>query len=338
MRRILGGLMFVFLISACGGGDRFDVDVSDIQVAPVKISRFDQAVFGFDTSQIVAERLKLEKTYGSFYAGFYERIICPGTFDQPLCNLQIKSFITDHDMRSAFDDCNKKFTDFKPTELAIEDAFRHFKYYFPKKTLPLKIHAMMAGFNYNIMHIEGEYGIGLENYLGADAKYYAQMQQPNYRKRKETPDYLVPDFVKAWMMNEFPLVDEKGDLLTKMIYEGKLLYLLHAILPETADTIRLGYSRKQLSWAQNAEADVWAYLIEKKLLYNTNQTDIIPLVNEGPFTTGFSQESPPRLASWIGLRIVESYMENYPNANLESMLMLSDAQVLLNRSKYKPKF
>lgn len=337
MGRILGCIVFAFLLSACGS-DRFDVDVSDIQVTPVKISRFDQAVFNMDTTKVAEARNQLGKTYGSFYEGFYERIICPGSFDQPICDQQIKSFIHDHDMRSAFNDCEKKFTAFGPYEEQIEDAYRHFKHYFPKRALPKKIHAMMSGFNYNIMHIEGEYGIGLEMYLGADAMFYTQMQLPNYRKRKQTPAYLIPDFVKAWMMNEFPFVDEKGDLLTKMIYDGKLLYLQQAILPASADTIRFGYTSKQLAWAQQAEADVWAYLIEKKLLYNTNPTDIIPLVNDGPFTTGFSQESPPRLASWIGLRIVESYMENNPDVTLEQMLLLSDAQVLLNRAKYKPKF
>lgn len=337
MRRILGCIMLGFLLSACGG-DRFDVDVSDIQITPVKITRFDQAVFTMDTADLPAARNQMGKTWGSFYEGFYERIICPGTFDQPICDQQIKSFIHDHDMRSAYNECAKKFTDFTASETAINDAYRHFKYYFPKRNLPKKVHVLMSGFNYNIMHIEGEYGIGLEMYLGADAMFYTQMQTPNYRKRKQAPEYLVPDFVKAWMMNEFPLVDEKGDLLTKMIYDGKLLYLQKALMPQTPDTIRFGYTAKQLEWAQSAEADVWAYLIEKKFLYNTNPTDIIPLVNDGPFTTGFSHDSPPRLASWIGLRIVETYMENNPDVTIERMLLQNDAQVLLNKSKYKPKF
>jgi len=337
MRGLTTAAAVLLVLLGCGEQSRLDVDVSDINVAPVQISRFDKAVFENDTGNIPALRASLEKTYNGFYIGYTERIICPGSFDQPICNQQFKSFISDPAMREVYEACKKKYADLSGLEKEIQNAYKYFRYHFPQRTLPKKVHAMMSGFNYNISQVENEFGIGLEMYLGK-TPYYSRLQWPLYRQRKLDAPYMLPDFVRAWMMNEFPLADEKGDLLTRMIYDGKIMYLTEALLPQTHDTLRLGYTARQLEWAQAAEAEVWAYLIEKKLVYNTNVTDILPLVNDGPFTTGFSHDSPPRLASWIGLQIVRTYMENNPSVSLEELMKLSDAQTILTRSKYKPKF
>lgn len=337
MLRLSGLSLFLFLLASCGS-DRLDVDVSGIELAPVKITRFDKAVFGTDTVNLEGRKAELEKQYGDFYAGYTERIICPGTYGQPICHQQFVRFITDPDMFSAWQDVQKKYADLAPIEKEIEEAYRHFKYHFPQRKTPAKIHAMMSGFNFNFLQISGEYGIGLEMYLGSDASYYSAMQLPLYRRSRMDRPYIVSDYVHAWMTNEFPLVDEKGDLLTRMIYEGKLLYLAQALMPATPDTIRFGYSAKQLAWAEANEANAWAYMIEKKWLYSTNEADIFPMVNDGPFTTGFSHDSPPRMASYIGYKIVRAYMDNNSSADLETLMKLTDAQTLLNRSKYKPKF
>lgn len=337
MRRLTKWVALAMLLSACGG-NRLDVDVSGIQVSPVKITRFDKAVFGSDTSNVDARRKSLEQEYKGFYVGYTERIICPGSFDQPICGQQFRAFISDGGMRDAYNACQKKYADLTHLEKGLEDCFRHFKFHFPTRKVPAKVHAMMSGFNYNFIQVEGEYAIGLEMYLGEKSEFYDALQWPLYKRQKLDEPYILPDFAKAWMTNEFPLVDEKGDLLTRMIYEGKIMYLTEALLPDLPDTIRLGYSAKQLEWAKKGEADVWAYFIEKKMLYDTDPANILQLVNDGPFTSGFDHASPPRLGSWIGLQIVKAYLDKNKDITLEALMRNTDAQDILNKSKYKPKF
>ena len=58
---------------------------------------------------------------------------------------------------------------------------------------------------------------------------------------------------------------------------------------------------------------------------------------EGPFTAAFSKESAPRIGYWIGWQIVRQYMKNNPEVTLQDLINETDSQLLLSKSKYKPK-
>ena len=54
----------------------------------------------------------------------------------------------------------------------LTDAFKHFRFYFPKRPLPKGVYTTMTGFNYGILHIDNYYGIGLEYFLGEKGSLY----------------------------------------------------------------------------------------------------------------------------------------------------------------------
>jgi uncharacterized protein YjaZ len=74
----------------------------------------------------------------------------------------------------------------------------------------------------------------------------------------------------------------------------------------------------------------------KKLLYTTDHAEIMKYTSEGPFTSAFSKEAPPRIAYWIGWQIVRQYMKNNPDSSVEMLMKETDAQKILSKSKYKP--
>ena len=121
-----------------------------------------------------------------------------------------------------------------------------------------------------------------------------------------------------------------------MVYEGKILYFLDAMLPETADTIKLGFKKRQLDWCRKNEAHVWSYLIEKKQLFTTKRLQISRYIDDGPFTAKLSRQSPAKTVSWIGLQIVRAYMSNKGDIGLAKLMYQSDYQAILNESRYKP--
>ena len=59
-------------------------------------------------------------------------------------------------------------------------------------------------------------------------------------------------------------------------------------------------------------------------------------MNDGPFTSEVSQDSPGRLGTWVGWRIVESYMNNNEQVTIQQLLDNEDAQNILENSKYRP--
>ena len=57
---------------------------------------------------------------------------------------------------------------------------------------------------------------------------------------------------------------------------------------------------------------------------------------DGPFTTAFSKEAPPRIGYWIGRQIIKQYVKNNPFVSLQQLMDEKDAQKILMKAKYKP--
>jgi hypothetical protein len=318
------------LFSSCKR-NTLDIDVSGIKVEPVKVGRFERDLF-----QIPLNPTVLANKYGDFYRGFVETTLCPGGIDDPLCPGGIRSFVSDKDVRSAYADCQKAFPDMSGFEQDLTEAFRHFHYYFPSRPFP-QVNTMMSYFNYSMLRLDRSIGIGLEMYLGRDCDYYKRLEFPKYKTATMDREHMLPDFVKAWMIVEFEEKNLKADFLTRIVTEGKIAYLVDAMLPSMDDTLKMGYTRNQLNWCRQNEAHIWSFFIKRKILYSTDYQEITQFTNVGPFTTGFSKESPARTGSWIGLQIVRSYMAKNKHVSLAQLMDEKDAQKLLASASYRPK-
>ena len=89
-------------------------------------------------------------------------------------------------------------------------------------------------------------------------------------------------------------------------------------------------------YLSSAEKSIWAFLIENKLLFNTDKFTINKYILEGPFTTDFGRETPARAAVWIGYRITEAFMTKNPEVSLQQLMEMRDYLKILNQSGYNP--
>lgn len=326
-------VFFFFFFFSCGTHP-LDIDVSHIEIPPVKIQRFEKDFFSLRADGIENQLQKLQKKYPKFAELFIQNVICPRGIDSS-CIPEIIRFIIDKDMQEAYKTCQLKFTDLTFAETAIEEVFRRYKYYFPNKNLP-ELYSMMSGFNYSIATSDSAFAIGLEMYLGQGSRFYKLLQIPAYKQFSMQKEFIVSDLVRAWMMKEFPKTDKSGTLLSEMIYQGKLLYLADAMMPQAHDSIKIRFTSDQLEWCKNHEADMWAYLIKNEFLYSTQLEVISKFTNEAPFTTGFVKKSPGRTGVWLGWQIVRKYMKENPDVSLLQLMNQNNSQIILSQSKYKP--
>jgi hypothetical protein len=328
-RTIVGLSLFVFF-SSCSHNP-LDIDVSKVKMEPVKIRRFEQDLFGKPVNPDA-----LSASYGDFFKGFAELRLCTGGLNEPGCVTEIRNFVQDTIMRATYLSSQKEYPSMEAFEKSLNNAFRHFLYYFPSHSLPA-VNTMMSGFNYSILRLDKTIGIGLEMYLGANSRYYSLLQYPVYKKVNMSREHMLPDFVKGWMMTEFEEKSPRLDFLTHIIDEGKIAYLVDAMLPEMHDSLKIGFTKKQLDWCKANEAHIWSFFIKRKILYSTDYQEIAQYTNEGPFTTGFSKESPARTGTWIGWQIVRAYMSKHKEISLQQLMEEHDSQRILAASAYKPK-
>lgn len=327
--------LFAIIFISCKHSNR--PDVSNIEVN-IKIERFDQELFKGGKKNVLEVNNQLASKYGVFYDDFIHRIL-----DSKFSNTESLTNLY-HDQ--AYTDLSKEvdsvFPDLKVQEEGLNQTFKYIKYYYPKAKIP-KFISFASGFAYQMPVGDNYLGIGLDMFLGKDSKFYRAIVQsvPLYLSRRFTPEYIVPRVAETYAHEElFAEPDDNRTLLSKMIFQGKILYFLDQVLPENiGDSTKIGYTQQQLDWVQNFEGDIWAYFLENNYLYETDYQKIQVFLSEGPFTPGLGEnrDSAPKLGVWMGWQIVKKYMKTHPDITLQELMADNDAQKILNQSKYKPK-
>jgi len=180
--------------------------------------------------------------------------------------------------------------------------------------------------------------IGLDKYLGSEDEFYRLLYPPvpDYMRSVMIPEKITPDAMLAWIFTEFPYTDRKDNLLSQMIYNGRAFYMVHQLIPDLPDTLLWGFSSDQMNFSRKNEALMWEYLVEYKKLFASDPFTISQFIHEAPFTKDFSQESPGRVAIWIGYQIVSSYMAKNRDVSHGELMAENDYQNILNLSKYNP--
>ena len=313
-------------------------DVSDINLA-IKIERFDKDLYGGQHKNIDLTDSLLHKKYGAFYEDFMLKMVGNESYTskQVLQGIyQDKAYADlNHEVDSVFPNLNK-------VETELTQSFKYIKYYYPQAKIPRFI-GFLSGFAYQTPIGDDYVGIGLDMFLGKDSKFYGALVHsiPLYLSKRFTPEYIVPRVSEYYVReNLFKERDQDRSLLSKMIYNGKILYFMDQIMPdELADSIKIGYTNKQLEWCKVYEAEIWAYYLENNLLYETDYPKIQVYLSEGPFTPGLGENSvsAPKLGVWTGWQIVRKYMEENPEVTLQQLMEETDSQKILTKSKYKPK-
>lgn len=327
-------LLLLLLFSSCGSNP-LDVDVSEVNIPETTINRLEQDLFGMDTNDIKGSTDKLQAKYGNFYSAFISGIINNGNLKDSSYSVRIRQFISDKDMKKAYSDCQKAYPDLNELQEELSDAFRHYRYYFPKATIP-KVNSMMSGFNYPVVYLDSTIGIGLEMYMGSENEFYKMLAFPRYKSMFMNKENILPDVVRIWMLSEHTYNMAQSDFLSQITFMGKIMYLTDALLPKTPDTLKIQYSQAQMAYCTQNEFNIWSYFAAQKLLYTTDQAEIMKFTSDGPFTSALSKESAPRIGYWVGWQIVRAYMKNNPDVTIEELMKEEDAQKILNKSKYKP--
>jgi len=330
-------LIFLFAITfiSCKQSNR--PDVSSIQVN-IKIERFDKELFAGKNKNIIDIDKQLDSKYGLFYDDFIHRIL-----DSKYSNTEsLANLYKDQAYTDLSKEVDSVFPNLKVQEEGLNETFKYIKYYYPKAKIP-KFISFASGFAYQMPVGDNYLGIGLDMFLGKDSKFYRAIVQsvPLYLSRRFAPEYIVPRVAETYAHEElFAEPDDNRTLLSKMIFQGKVLYFLDQVLPEnSSDSIKIGYTQQQLDWVQNFEGDIWAYFLENNYLYETDYQKIQVFLSEGPFTPGLGEnrDSAPKLGVWMGWQIVKKYMKAHPDVTLQQLMADNDAQKILNQSKYKPK-
>ena len=311
-------LLVVFLIVQCKKNNVQD-EINSIPIS-INFDRFDKKFYDINSFNLD----DLKKEYSYLFPEKFDDIVWVNRRKDSL-QLILKDAI------------EKKIENFDFIEDEINQLYKHLKYYFPKTNIP-KIVTLINNVDYQskIIYLDTLVLISLDTYLGKNHEIYNGI--PNYIKYDMDVSFLSSHIADKFLNRKINYPNERT-FLSQMLYYGKKLYLKEKLLPQKNDTILIGYSNKDFTWAKENEIYIWKYFIEKELLYNTDSKLIRRFLDPSPFSKFYLEidnQSPGKIGRWIGWQIVRSFMKKNPEVKIEDLIFKS-SQELFVKSGYKPK-
>ena len=309
-------LCLVVLFS-CAKEDKLMVDVSDIDIQ-VQIKRFDQAFYTTPIEEL--ESLKDEYPY-----------LFPGQAPDSIWTAKMQ----DKDEQELFTETQRLYKNFEEESENLTSLFKHVKYYYEGFREPTVV-TLLTNVDYEskVVYADSLLFVSLDVFLGVDSPIYTDF--PEYIKRSFTNEHIVVAVASEFGKREIPRTNDRT-FISRIIQEGKLLYLTDAFLPKVSDAHKIGYSEVQIEWARFNDVDIWKYFVENDYLFSTDQELTLRFIDNAPFSKFFlanDNESPGKIGAWFGWQIVRAYMKNN-KVSLQQMLQTNNEDIF-KKSKYKP--
>lgn len=330
----------IFFISVISCKNEEDMTLPNVKSINPDLQIVDGADLLFRSESDIKDFRKIHPQFSAIY---FENVLgIKDTTDIGLLR-NINQIKQDKVMKGLQDTIKLEFGDLKTIKEELNESFKYWKYYFPNATIP-SIYFCNTLFNYQKFLFEDKgkdgIGIGLDLFLNKWYDYKSiDPSNPSYSEyltRSFNKDHIVKKVIDL-QLDEIASNPNGVRMIDQMIHNGKRLYILHKIIPQSHDSILFEYSAKQLEWCIDNELEIWSFFIDKELFYETAPMKIIKYVSDSPNSPGMPEEAPGRTANYIGYQIVKKYMAKHPDLSLQALLDLPDAQKLLDEAKYKPK-
>ena len=324
------------LVLLCGCDKGRTYFPKEMEPQQIEIVRFDNALLNVHEAMVEQDIRVLYETYPVFMPLWVEDILGIPSEDTAYLEQQLPAFLNDtlYGFKATNQREREVFADISDLQKAINKAFTRIVYLYPETEIPT-LYLFVSGFQTPIYFGDELIGIGGDMYLGSDYEYYNRVVY-EYQKQTMRKECIPVDVISAYLFRTLPYTSTKSRLLDQMLYRGKIMYLTAQIFDNLPGYEIMGWTKAQWDWCIQNERAIWHLVMDKRDLFKTESLVLTNYLNDGPFTSEISQDSPGRLGIWLGWRIAQSYMEHNENVTLQQLMAEPDAQKILEDSYYKP--
>ncbi|MDR2056757.1 MAG: gliding motility protein GldB [Dysgonamonadaceae bacterium] len=319
-------LIISFYFSGCSRKKVYGEEIAEWQ-----IQRFDTDLYAYLLSEDSSVFNEINRP---FLDQLGVNVIYIGASDSAGFKERLKNYFAELTLRNLYEDEQEKMKDITSVNKELAYGMETLLMNFPSLKRP-RVYMHVSGLNQNIVVSENILSLSADKYMGADYPLYQDFFY-EYQRQLMTPDRIVPDYLLGFMMANFPFKGNDEILLDKILYEGKLRYILSLLLPERKVWEYVGYSEEQYRWCINHETKIWTSILENKHLFTPDYRIAERYIRPAPYTAFLPIEAPGRVGVWLGFRIVGSYMKNHPHTSLLELMEVIDYNELLKKAKYRP--
>ncbi|QIP11479.1 gliding motility protein [Spirosoma aureum] len=312
------GLFCLFLLTSCTKNE------------DITLIRLDQQLFSAKSSDGVRAFLNQNPSVAQLYFN------ANGAGNDTALVRELTNRINNPALNELHKQVEAEFGDMNDLKKQLAEAFTTIKKDFPDFRSP-KIATLVTGFaGPDLVITDSLIVIGIDYFAGPTSKYRPRgPEYPQYILRRYQKEYIVPAIVFAISDKYNATTRSDQTMLADMVYYGKGYVFTKAMLPNTPDSLVIGYSDKQLTETFNAQDVVWGHFIDNQLLYQTNPAVKQRYLNERPFTAEIGQGCPGAIGRWLGWRIVGRYHDKQASVGIAELMRNADARQIFEQSGYK---
>ncbi|GHU55199.1 gliding motility lipoprotein GldB [Bacteroidia bacterium] len=328
MMRIYSKILFIMALLISFGGCK-----GQSQAEPMKVSRFDKALFRLiDGDNDVAIQGELLCDYPAML-----EVVGKGVLNMPRPEMEgffdkLVNFYSEPTLKKLYRDALALYDSIPDIEQGLGNGFAYLKMNFPSMPIPV-VYMHVSGLNQNVLVDENLLSVSIDKYMGKDYPLYRGYFPETEREKMQRP-LIVPDYLSGWLLTEFPFTGKEAVLLERMVYEGKIKYLVSQALPDVSPNVLMGYTESSYNWCRDHEGMLWKAIIDRKHLYTPDRVTTGKYFEDIP-ATFLASEAPANPGAWIGWQIVRKYVEE-TGATPAALMQNTNAQDILTKSKYKP--
>lgn len=325
-------LFITALIFGCTGCKGQGKDVF-AQAGPLQIHRFDKALFRLiESGNDPAIQGELLCDYPDMMEVAGKGILNMQSPETPGFSDRLVTYYSEPTLKELYREAIAAYDSIADIEQELGRAFAFLKTCLPGMPLP-QIYMHVSGLKQNVLTANNLVSVSIDKYMGKDYPLYGNFFY-DYQKEKMQRSRIVPDYLTGWLLSEYPFAGKENVLLERMVYEGKIKYLVSQALPGIPSHVLAGCTEKAAAWCQKNEGEIWKTIVERKHLYTPDRITTNKYIEDTP-ATFLSEEAPGNVGGWIGLQIVRKYMKE-TGATPEKLMRETNAQEILTQSGYKP--
>jgi hypothetical protein len=217
----------------------------------------------------------------------------------------------------------------------FDEAFTNLRYYYPDFVAP-HVETVVNGLETDLFVSDTLIIVGLDSFLGRDAKYRPQVY--DYLLRQYNPENIVPSCMLLYGISSRYNKTDNNDktVLADMVAYGKSFYFAKHMLPCVPDSTFIWYTSEEMRGARNNQDLIWARLVQDDVLFSTSHMMKQKYLGERPKTVDVGPDCPGRIAQFVGWQIVNAYTEENPDIALPKLMSEANGAKIFRDSKYKP--
>jgi hypothetical protein len=324
--RIYTCFIFCFLLLSCSHKKAYSESNPGLQ-----IHRFDTGLYQYLTQNSRNETLT---GYIPFLNEYGEKVIGIGKTDSTGFYERLRNYFSEPALMQLYRDEQAEFADISAINTELFAGMETLLQHFPALRQP-EIYMHVSGLAQNVIVTDEILSLSADKYLGAGYPLYRDFFY-DYQRQLMTPGRVVPDYLLGFLMANFPFQGNDEILLDRMLYEGKLRYILSQVLPQRKIWEAVAYTQEQYNWCTERQSRIWKSVLENQHLFKPDYRTTSLYLNEAPYTATLPSDSPGRAGIWLGFQIIVSYMKNHPETTWPELMNQIDYPELLKQSKFKP--